>query len=243
MQQHIRRKCDPELFEAIASNRRVFDVRLDNEDVEVDDFYTFVEMVDDEPQREVYRRVSYIVRTKELPDAVKTDIDRHGLAIVGFVPVDYGSIEAMLAEGSIVIAFVLDIKEKGSYDITEGPAVLPLLAAPQLNIHQVVDAIGAPVWPEGMYSIMLGCHLGPIKNDVSQDVTLHEIVVLARTLENGEDRFIQVDHRFLVAGSVHDLNNNVVVPHFGGLELEDEFRDAELDPATLDRIIKVEEES
>jgi hypothetical protein len=242
MQQHIRRKCDPELFEAIASNRRMFDVRVDNEDVQIDDFYTFVETVEDESQREVYRRVSYIVRTNDLPENVRADVDRHGLAIVGFVPADYGSIAAMLAEGSIAIAFAVEIKEKGQYEIVEGPAVLPILASPQLNIHQVMDTIGVAVWPEGLYSVMLGCHLGPVKNDVTQDVTLHEIIVLVRTLEDDEDRFVQVDHRFLIAGSIHDLSNNVVVPHFGGLELESEFRDAELDPSALDCIIEAEEE-
>lgn len=237
-QQHIRRKCNTELYEAIASNRRTFDIRVDHEDVQVDDFYTFVETVDDEPQREVYRRVSYVVRTKELPETVQEDAARHGLAIVGFVPAEYGSIEALLADGGIVVAFALEIQDVGQYTVLEGPAILPILASPRLNVHQIGETIGVSVWPTGQYSVMIGCHLGPIEN-ASQDIIIQEIIVLVRTLENGDDKFVQVDHRFLLAGSLRNLQNIPVKPYFGE---DDGSTNEELDQATLDRVMEAAEE-
>jgi len=122
-----------------------------------------------------------------------------------------------------VIAYSLE-KRDGNTRVV-APAFLPVLAAPNVEPEQLNQHIGVSAWPDAQYSIMLRCSAGELEAG-HQEITIHEMIVMARiatTVDDQEiDRFISVDHRFLMAGSLKDEFNNTVEPHFGDMVYDED---------------------
>lgn len=206
--QTIRRKIDTETYEDLASGDRSFVICVPSEDVQPDDYFVFVEMVSDKANREVYRKVSIVVAVED------TDV-----IIAGLVPVEYQALSSIFAHNNVLVAYGLQ-KRDGEETLLEQPAFLPMLTAPPLNPHQTNNYLGVDTWPDGQYSIMLKCYMTPVE-DGRQDVTITEYMIMCRTRIEGDENeepvelFVQVDHRYLIAGKIKDNFGNEIVAYFG----------------------------
>ena len=225
--QTIRRKIDTETYEDLASGDRSFVVVTAQEDAQPDDYFVFVEQKDGKDGREVYRKVTLVVEVED------TDV-----LIAGLVPVEYQALEGIFKNNNTLVAYGVE-KRDGNITVIDQPAFLPVLAAPEVDPHQTNDFLGVATWPDGQYSIMLKCTMTPVDNG-QQDVTVTEHLVMCRTLREYEDEeldiFIQLDHRFLMAGALKDAFGNEVVAHLGELrgetdaEYEYDEDEADADP-------------
>jgi len=223
--QTLRRKVDTETYESIASGQRGFTAVSETEDVMIDDVFVFVEMVDDKPKREVYRRVAELVHYE--------DAD---LYIAGFVPVEYQALEGVFADGGVVVAYAF-AKEGDNLGIIDGPILLPLLTVPYVDPNQLNEFLSTNLWPDGQYSVMLRANFSPIESG-HQDITVQETSVMVRVMDDSEDgpidKFVTVDSRFLIAGQLHDLFGNKLQPHFA----EVTYGSPETDQTPMDRIVE-----
>ena len=215
--QTIRRKIDTQRYEEIASNKRAFDVRLDNEDIQPDDYYCFIEMVDGEPNREVWRRVATVERLDEVTA-------KQGFAVVGLVPAEYQALEGVFADNGIIVGYAIE-KTGENVELIDGPMYLPPLMTAGVSPYQMNDFLGVGVWPSGQYGIMVRCKSGDVEAG-QQNVTVEEKLIACRTLQivNDEelDQFITVDYQFLLVGSLKDLFGNPLSAHFGPVDLDDD---------------------
>jgi hypothetical protein len=233
--QTIRRYCTTAVFEAIASGERTFDLRADGHDIQVGDFYLFVERNEEGALgRQIYRRVSYIVRLNELDD--KTKDNPNGLTAVSFISAEHMTLEGLFADNVSVVAYAFE-KFGGEVKIAHDPTCIPLLTVDGVNPYQINDFLHVENWPDGQYSITLRCHIAEVENDGTQDLTIVERLVMVRTKDEGVDKLVCVDHRFLTDGHLRDLNGKPIEAEFG--ELTYERHDNELDSTTLDRIMEI----
>jgi len=215
--QTLRRKINTQRYEEIASNKRSFDVRLDNEDIQPDDYYCFIEMVEDTPNREVWRRVAVVER-------VAADTAAPGFAVVGLVPAEYQALEGVFADGGIIVGYAIE-KNETDIQLIDGPMYLPPLMTSGVSPHQMNDFLGVRLWPSGQYSIMARCKPGEVDAG-QQSVMIEEKLIACRTLqvvkEEELDLFITVDYRFLLVGALKDLFGNPVSAHIGLVDSDDE---------------------
>jgi hypothetical protein len=233
MPQTIRRYCDAEMFDLIARGERSFDLRVDDHDVQVGDYYLFVERLPDgQHGRQIQRLVSYVVRTKDLQD------DPHNLTAVSFVSTDFMTLEALLADGIVVVAYAVE-KFGSEIKIVEDPACVPLLSTEGVNPYQLNDFLKAESWPDGQYSITLRCRVSEVAADGTQELNIIEKLIMVRTRVDEVEKIVCVDHRFLIDGRLRDFYGNVVEAEFGDLT-NDRPTDG-VDPATLDRIMAAAE--
>lgn len=238
--QTIRRRCSTELIEAIALGDRTFDLRADNEDIQVGDNYLFVEQRDDDqPIRQVYRRVSYVVRLNDILDEDQRKAP--GLVAVSFVAVDHNRLESILVNNTVVVALAIE-KFAGQVSVLEGPACIPFLSTDGLDPLQITDHLGVPKWPDGQYSITFTARIvPPAIPDGSQTIEIDYtgLIIMCHVSDENEDKLVCVDHRFLMDGAVRDLLGRNLEPHFTEQE-----QDGQLSPthqAALDRITETPE--
>jgi len=230
--QTLRCKIDTQTYEDIASNKRSFDIRLDNEDIQPDDYYCFIEVVNGEPNREVWRKVAVVERTNDLEESVREDALKRGFAVVGLVPAEYQALEGVFAENGIVVGYAIE-KNGENIRVIDGPTYLPPLMTDGVHPQQMNDFMGVGVWPNGQFSIMARCTAGNIEAG-QQSVTVIETLISCRTMrivdDEELDQFVTVDYRFLLVGSLKDLFGNPVTPYLGPLDLDgEEFAEEELD--------------
>lgn len=234
--QTIRRRCSTELIEAIIQGDRTFDLRADNEDIQVGDYYLFVEQRDDDqPPRQVHRRVSYVVRLNSVLDEAQRGDP--GLVAVSFVAVDHNRLESILVNNVVIVAIAFE-KFAGKVTIIEGPACLPFLATDGLNAYQITDHLGVPTWPDGQYSIVFTAKVTPSEFREAQTIEIDYsgIIIMCHVTEDGEDKLVCVDHRFLLDGALRDLFGREVSAQY--MELHDGQSDGS-DQALLDRATEI----
>ncbi len=211
--QTIRRKVDPDQYADMASGDRSFVICQPAEDVQTDDYFVFVEEVEGQDNREIYRKVSIVV-----------EIEGHDIVIAGLVPVEYQSLESIFSRNNTLMAYGLE-KRGAVVTLLQEPCFIPVLAAPSVDANQINDAVGVQAWPDGQYSIMLKCDATPVE-DGRQDVTITETLIMCRTTRQvGEDTvdvFLSADPRFLQAGKLKDEFGNEIQPSFAAPEPEPE---------------------
>jgi len=202
--QNIRRKCSPDLFEAVSSGNRSFDVRIDSEDIQVDDWYTFVDQ--DNEKNVVPRKVSYVVRTGEWDDETKAEAEKHGVVIVGLLPVEHGTLESFFVDNHVVISMAVD-KRDGHTEIEEAVS-LPAYVAPPVDSHSLADALNVPLWPPGVYTIMVRAEVGEGDNIDLPPMTVKEHIVMV--MEKEGEQFARVDENYLRVGMLKNLAGEAV---------------------------------
>jgi hypothetical protein len=225
-EQTIRRKVDTETYEAIASGFRSFVSVAEQEDVAEDDWFVFVEMIDGSKNREVYRQVAEVIHYE--------DAD---LYIAGFKPPEFETLEGIFNQGSFIVGHSFT-KENGEVKNIYGPVCLPIQASPYVDPKQINDFLGAAVWPDGQYSIIVLAKASPVETG-QQDVEVIETNVLVRTLKQvGDDQFdmfVATEIRFLAAGLLRDRMGQPIEPFIG-----DNHGPDEMDQTSLDRIDEIE---
>lgn len=225
-EQTIRRKVDTETYEAIASGFRSFVSVAEQEEVVEDDWFVFVEVIDDSPNREVYRQVAEVVHYE--------DVD---LYIASFKPPEFETLEGIFNQGNFVVGHSL-VKENGEVKQVYGPVCLPIQASPFVNPLQINEFLGTAVWPDGQYSILILASASPVETG-KQDISVKETNILVRTMKTvGEeefDMFVATDIRFLSAGLLRDLMGQPIEPYIGEIENGPD----EVDQTDLDRIDEI----
>ena len=83
----INKKAWPEMFEAVLSGKKNFDLRLDDFPCSEGDILVLEEWNPETKQytgRKIEKKISCVVKTKELKFWKKADVDRLGLQVIGF---------------------------------------------------------------------------------------------------------------------------------------------------------------
>ena len=83
----IKKKVWPEMFEAVLSGKKNFDLRLDDFPCNEGDILILEEWNPETKEytgRKIEKKIIYVVKTKELKFWKKADVDRLGLQIIGF---------------------------------------------------------------------------------------------------------------------------------------------------------------
>lgn len=81
----IRKKCWPEMFENISRGKKKFDLRLGDSSVKEGDILVLEEF---NPETKAYtgrilkKKISYVLRTKDLNFWKKEDIDKKGFVVM-----------------------------------------------------------------------------------------------------------------------------------------------------------------
>lgn len=226
--QTIRRKVDRETYEDLASGLRPFAVCLPDEDVQAGDWFVFVEMVGDQPNREIYRKVSLVAEADDL-------------VIAGLVPAEYQSLEGIFAHNGAIIAYAID-KRGDEIRVIDGPAFIPLLMTPYVDPYQINSLLNVQLWPSAQYSILVKCRYSDQVG--RQDIETEDVVVLCCTVRRTDDEeltiFQEVDQRFLLVGSLKDKFGNALEPYF--IEPEDKDELSGDQEAAVDRIVALTEQ-
>jgi len=83
----IEKKAWPELFQKILSGEKTFDIRLANFECKPGDILFLREWDPKTKQytgRAIEKKVTHVLRTKELKFWPKEEIEKHGLQVIGF---------------------------------------------------------------------------------------------------------------------------------------------------------------
>jgi len=83
----IRKKCWHELFNAILSGKKNFDLRLDDFQVKEGDILVLEEFNPKTKKytgRKIEKRVNFVMKTKDLKFWSKKEIDKYGYIVIGF---------------------------------------------------------------------------------------------------------------------------------------------------------------
>lgn len=83
----IEKKCWPELFEKVKRREKNFDLRLADFDCKKGDILLLHEWNPNTKQytgRSLKRKVSLVIKTKDLKFFSKKDIDKYGYQVIGF---------------------------------------------------------------------------------------------------------------------------------------------------------------
>jgi hypothetical protein len=230
----IRRRCSSDLFDAIVQGDRTFDLRADNEDIQVGDYYLFVEeRDDDQPVRQIHRLVSYVVRLNDVLD--EDQRKDPGLVAVSFVAVEHNRLESVLVNNAVIIALALG-KYAGNVSVLDGPACIPYLSTDGLDAQQIADHLNVPKWPDGQYSIVFTARiLSPTIQDGSQtlEINYSGLIIMCHVADAIGSKLVCVDYRFLIDGVLRDLKGQTLEPIFTE---QDDGQPNGTDQTILDRI-------
>lgn len=81
----IIKKCDKKYFKDIISNKKNFEVRIADFDIEYGDTLLLKETFNGkETGRTIKKKVKYFLKTKDLYYFKEEDINKHGYLIIGF---------------------------------------------------------------------------------------------------------------------------------------------------------------
>ncbi len=81
----IKKKAWPELFEAVQSGKKSFDVRIADFECKEGDMLVLEEWNPDTKQytgRKLAKQVSYVLKTKDVKFWSKDDVDKHGFLVI-----------------------------------------------------------------------------------------------------------------------------------------------------------------
>jgi len=83
----IKKKAWPEMFEAVLIGKKNFDLRLDDFECNEGDILVLEEWNPETKEytgRKIEKKISYVVKTKDLKFWKKEDADKFGLQVIGF---------------------------------------------------------------------------------------------------------------------------------------------------------------
>ena len=82
----IIKKCDKDMFEAILSGKKKFDIRLGNIKVDEGDVLILKESEKDgkETGREIEKKIGFVLNTKDLTWWTEEEKNKNGFVIMGF---------------------------------------------------------------------------------------------------------------------------------------------------------------
>jgi len=87
MMRIIEKKILPEYFEDVLSGKKTFELRLADFECKPGDILVLKEWDQEKGQytgREISRKISYVLRTKDISFWSKEDIDKYGFQIISF---------------------------------------------------------------------------------------------------------------------------------------------------------------
>ncbi len=83
----IRKKAWPGLFEAVLSGKKKFDLRLADSDIQEGDILVLEEWDPETGKytgRKIEKKITFILKTKDLKFWPKKEIQKYGLQVIGF---------------------------------------------------------------------------------------------------------------------------------------------------------------
>ncbi len=83
----IRKKAWPGLFEAVLSGKKKFDLRLADSDIQEGDILVLEEWDPETGKytgRKIEKKITFILKTKDINFWTKEEIDEHGFVVVSF---------------------------------------------------------------------------------------------------------------------------------------------------------------
>lgn len=187
---HINKKTSPAIFDSVLQLERLFDFRLDEDlDVQVGDFITFKEWDGKEEKftgRSLTRRISYVLRTKEL-ELPKDALTKYGLLLLGLVPTEYRLLRSVLGQSYIVSTAITKVDTSPTYKITDGPSYLPAIVCPQFDIGSLLIYAKVDKWPPGLYSVQWMINVKYPEEDRSSEPEIEIADVMVWTWKEAED--------------------------------------------------------
>ena len=82
----IKKKAWPEMFEAVLSGKKNFDLRLNDFEAKEGDILVLEEWNPETKEytgRKIEKKIKYVMRTKDLKFWKKEDVDKFGLQVIG----------------------------------------------------------------------------------------------------------------------------------------------------------------